>query len=108
MDGERLALVFGSGGSKRIKTALLQCVSGVVDFGLEIERLVEAPRVHWDGECLQVEPGFARDALAALRERWPMNEWTVRDLYFGGVNAVSPEAGAAADSRRGGAAQVLS
>jgi gamma-glutamyltranspeptidase/glutathione hydrolase len=108
MEGERLALVFGSGGSKRIKTALLQCVSGAVDFAMDAERLVEAPRVHWDGERAHVEPGFSAAALAALRERWPTNEWTVRDVYFGGVNAVSPEGGAGGDPRRGGAARVLS
>ncbi len=108
MDGEHLVLVFGSGGSKRIKAALLQCVSGVVDFGLDAEQLVELPRVHWDGERVQVEPGFPAAALAALRERWSTNEWTVRDVYFGGVNAVSPDGRAAGDPRRGGAAQVLS
>ena len=101
-------LVRGSGGSKRIRTALLQAVSNVVDFGMGVREAVEAPRLHWDGECVQLEPGFDAAAIAELSARQSTNTWTVRDVYFGGVHAVAPRGEGAGDSRRGGSASVLS
>jgi gamma-glutamyltranspeptidase / glutathione hydrolase len=102
LDGSRPRVVLGSGGSKRIRTALLQVISRVVDFDQDLRDAVEEPRVHWDGTCVQAEPGFAPEALARLRERWSVNEWPVRDIYFGGAHAVSPDGAAAGDPRRGG------
>jgi gamma-glutamyltranspeptidase/glutathione hydrolase len=99
-------LAVGSGGSKRIRTALLQVVAGAVDQGRPLADAVEAPRLHWDGERLHAEPGWPDRVLAALEARWPVNRWAQPDLYFGGVHAVSPGRAAAADPRRGGAAQL--
>ncbi len=104
-DGVRLIL--GSGGSKRIRTALLQVVSNVLDFGMPVREAVAAPRVHWDGERLQVEPGFQPEAVGALGAEWRSNLWTETDLYFGGVHAVDPAGEGAGDPRRGGSARVI-
>ena len=101
----RVELVIGSGGSKRIRTAITQVVSNVVDFGRELREAVEAPRMHWDGETMQVEPGVSESALALLRDRMDVNVWQARNVYFGGVHAVMPAGRAAGDPRRGGAAQ---
>jgi gamma-glutamyltranspeptidase/glutathione hydrolase len=99
-------LALGSGGSKRIRTALLQVISGALDLGVPLEAAVAGPRLHWDGEQVQVEPGFERDALAAMARRWKVNEWPAPNLYFGGVHAVRPGEAAAGDARRGGAQAV--
>lgn len=96
----RLAL--GSGGSKRIRNALLQVLTHVVDFERPIEEAVVSPRLHWDGEALQVEPGFDEDACAELERRFPANVWDTLNLYFGGVQALVPGGDGAADPRRGG------
>ncbi|MFL6204831.1 MAG: gamma-glutamyltransferase [Acidimicrobiales bacterium] len=103
--GVRLAV--GSGGSKRIRTALAQVVAAVIDQRRTLAEAVEAPRLHWDGAQLHVEPGWPRDVVEALEARWPVTRWPQRDLYFGGVHAVTPGRDAAADPRRGGAAQVV-
>ncbi len=99
---DALRLVAGSGGSKRIRSAMGQVVSAVLDFGMDVRSAVEAPRLHWDGERIQVEPGFEAAALEALHQRWPVNVWDERNLYFGGVHAVTPGSGAAGDPRREG------
>lgn len=97
-------LVVGSGGSKRIRTALLQVLAGVIDQGRSAQEAVEAPRLHWDGSELHAEPGWSDEALAALGARWAVRAWAQRDLYFGGVHAVGPTT-AAGDPRRGGVAR---
>ncbi len=104
-DGE-VALAIGSGGSKRIRTALTQVLVAAIDQGRDLADAVGAPRLHWDGSQLHAEPGWPDDALAALEARWPLTRWPQPDLYFGGVHAVVPGRAAAADPRRGGAAQL--
>lgn len=95
-------LVIGSGGSKRIRTAISQVLSQVIDFERPLQDAVDAPRLHWDGEQLQIEPGFAAEAVAPLKRREKVNEWKAKGVYFGGVHAVIPGKEGAADSRRGG------
>ncbi|MEX2292386.1 MAG: gamma-glutamyltransferase [Acidimicrobiales bacterium] len=101
----RAELVVGSGGSKRIGTALVQVLAGAIDQRRALVDAVEAPRLHWDGEALHAEPGWSDVALEALRERWTVRRWEQQDLYFGGVHAVAPGA-AAGDPRRGGSTAV--
>lgn len=105
----QVELVLGSGGSKRIRTAILQLISNVVDHHLALDEAVTAPRLHWDGEHIQLEPGFEQACVDVLKRDWPVNQWQVQDLYFGGVHSVAPLAPtrAAGDPRRGGHAIVL-
>ena len=101
--GGDVELVLGSGGSARIRTALLQAVSAVVDFGLDPAEVVGLPRIHWDGAAFQVEPGFSADAVAALERLGPVNRWSDLNLYFGGVHAVVPGRPRRRRPRRAGA-----
>ncbi len=96
-------LVIGSGGSKRIRTALSQVLIQVTDFRRSLQDAVDAPRLYWDGDILQVEPGYTADSLLALRGKVPCNEWKAKGVYFGGVHAVIPGKEGAGDPRRGGA-----
>lgn len=101
------AIALGSGGSERIRSALTQVIASLLDDGLSLAQAVRAPRIHWDGRSVQVEPGFAAAAVAALRAARPVNVWEVTDLYFGGVNAVDTGGAAAGDHRRGGTTATL-
>jgi gamma-glutamyltranspeptidase/glutathione hydrolase len=56
---------------------------------------------------VQVEPGFSEQALDALRARFPTNVWPERNVYFGGVQAVSGEGRGAGDPRRGGVCRIV-
>lgn len=96
------AVALGSGGSERIRSALTQVLVGLLDDRQRLDETVLAPRLHWDGTMLQVEPGFDEAALAELERTWAVNRWEVGDLYFGGVNAVSTDGDAVGDPRRGG------
>jgi gamma-glutamyltranspeptidase/glutathione hydrolase len=106
-------VALGSAGSNRIRSAILQTVLRVVDDGLGAQDAVDAPRVHYEGDAVEAEPGVDAAALDGLeRDGWTVQRWRERNLYFGGVQAVArdPESGALSgggDPRRGGAAIVV-
>jgi len=102
----------GSGGSNRIRTALLQVVCNLVDFRMSPEQAVERPRIHFENGHLNLEPGFAPDAVDAMCRDFPDHEvWSRQSLFFGGVHTVEQEASyrfhAVGDPRRGGVGRVV-
>lgn len=104
-DGRILAL--GSGGSKRIRTAILQVLINRIVYGMDIQEAVAAPRLHWEAPVIEVEPGVGEHALTALAELAETRSWESPSMYFGGVHAVLARPGdggveAGADPRRGG------
>lgn len=110
-DGRRFAL--GSGGSNRIRTAILQVLVNLLDLGMRLDEAVEAPRIHLEAGLLSVEPDFQERVIASLTTGVPdVKLWDRRNLFFGGVHAVAfePRAGhfqGAGDSRRGGIALTV-
>jgi gamma-glutamyltranspeptidase/glutathione hydrolase len=99
-------VALGSGGSKRIRSALLQVLTATIDHGVDLEEAVLAPRIHWDADHLEVEPGLDPEVLAALEADQPVNVWPTTSMYFGGVHAVAPGRTGAGDPRRGGAVRT--
>jgi gamma-glutamyltranspeptidase/glutathione hydrolase len=101
-------LVVGSGGSIRIRSAILQTLSNLLDYRLPLGEAVNRARVHLDGDVLQCEAGYDARAVDALEDMgYRVNRWATRSIYFGGAHSVAREAGgrllAAGDDRRGGA-----
>jgi gamma-glutamyltranspeptidase/glutathione hydrolase len=108
----RPRLVVGSAGSIRLRAAILQFVVNVLDHGLTVREAIEAPRVHLEGEALQVEGGIGPDTAAQLESAgYEVVRWSGLNLYFGGASAVGlgadGELEAAGDPRRGGAGAVV-
>lgn len=107
----RPSLVLGSGGSSRIRTAILQTLMHYVDHGMGVEEAVAAPRLHWEAGKLNLEPGVCEDDLKAheiigapteIIERWESS-----NMFFGGVHSVArseqDQLSGMADPRRDGA-----
>ena len=107
LKNNEVAMVIGSGGSKRIRTAITQVISSIVDFGIPVQQAVEAARIHWDGSIMQVEPGLPQESLDALQQHWPVNIWSAIDVYFGGAHTVLPDIAGGGDPRRGGSVREL-
>ncbi len=111
-DGE-LEAGLGSGGSNRIRSAILQTIVRLVADGMEVQEAVEAPRLHFEAGVVQAEPGIDEAALARLEARGrEVIRWARRNLFFGGVHAVSRdlvsgELRGGGDPRRGGATAVV-
>ena len=104
-------LVLGSGGSIRIRSAIMQVLSNLLDYNMTLEKAVNVARVHVEDGALQCEAGFQPEAVEQLEAMgYPVNPWPVRSIYFGGAHSVSrTENGrlvAAGDNRRGGATAV--
>lgn len=108
-DGRQVAL--GSGGSNRIRSAILQVLLNVFEFGMTLDQAVQAPRMHIEDGILNVEAGFQLSAIAGLSADYEhICNWPEPNLYFGGVHAVErlPDGrlGGAGDSRRGGSVAI--
>ena len=106
-------IALGSGGSKRIRNAILQVLINLIDFRMDAKLAVDSARVHWDGAFLQVEPGpgpksgegspcnlngkdgldadttrhLGSALLGALKDSGVrFNVWKGPHMYFGGVH----------------------
>jgi gamma-glutamyltranspeptidase/glutathione hydrolase len=108
----KLEAGLGSGGSNRIRAAILQTIMRLVCDGLDAKAAVNAPRVHFESGAIQAEPGIDEAALRRLEDRgYEVVRWPDRNVFFGGVHAVArdPASGelmGGGDTRRGGAVAV--
>lgn len=98
-------LVLGSGGSNRIRSAILQTIVNVLDRRMDAAAAVLAPRLHVEEGILYAEPGVELAGMA--RPDREIAQFRDRNLFFGGVHAVQrdPATGALSgggDPRRGG------
>ncbi|MBX3208002.1 MAG: gamma-glutamyltransferase [Labilithrix sp.] len=115
--GDRIAL--GSGGSNRLRTAILQVLVGLVEHRVSAADAVHAPRLHLEIDAATKKPriafeaaGLADDVVRALESRYPPSPavFAAPNLYFGGVHLamrVAGELDGIGDARRGGARVVV-
>ena len=91
----RLALVTGSPGGPRIITTVLLSILNVVDYGMDIQAAVAAPRFHhqWVPDTLFVETATAEDVVRALRSRGHRVEISTRTWSSAQAIAIDPETG---------------
>jgi gamma-glutamyltranspeptidase / glutathione hydrolase len=114
-DGKTV-LVLGSPGSSKIITTVANVLMGVVDYGMNIQEAVNAPRFHnqWLPDVLNVEQWFSPDTIRMLEK---MGYTVEVGLHDGGdispywsdaeciaVDAKSGERLGASDGRNGGKA----
>jgi gamma-glutamyltranspeptidase / glutathione hydrolase len=110
-DGTVTAL--GTGGSNRIRTAILQVAVNLLDHAMGLDQAVEAPRLHVERDgTTSFEPGLpeaVETSLLELEEK--AHAWPERNLFFGGVHAArrKPKGGVegAGDPRRQGTARIV-
>jgi len=92
-------LVLGSGGSNRIRSAIKQVILNKFINNMNLEEAIKAPRIHLEENIIHCEPGINTDKL---NFPWStIHHWHEKNLFFGGVNAVTPT-NAVGDPRRSG------
>lgn len=97
----------GSGGSNRIRSAILQVLINLLDYDMDIGQAVEQERVHYESGTFNVEYQLTANDLRLL-EKTVSNYrlWPQKNLFFGGAHSVMKDAKGElrgkGDSRRGG------
>lgn len=104
-------IVLGSGGSNRIRTAILQVLLNLIDQKMGLKEAIQAPRIHFENDFLNIEEGFSEQVIKQLSEKHPDHKlWEKGNLFFGGVHAVSEKDGQFSgfgDPRRGGVSMTV-
>jgi len=107
-DGRTVAT--GSGGSKRIRTAVLHTLMNLIDYGSSVEEAVTRPRIFMDHDFLHVEGGFATPEVEQLVADYrDYQVWDDLNLFFGGAHTVERRGihfEGAGDPRRRGACRI--
>jgi len=104
----KLLLILGSPGGPRIITIVANILIGVVDFSLDIQEAVNAPRFHhqWLPDEILVEDSLSPDTMSVLRSRG--HKLTVSHFWGDGeCIMVDPKTGerlGASDGRNNGKA----
>ena len=105
-------MTLGTPGATRIISALTMIIMNIVDFKMDIQSAIEAPRIHAMTRDIFLEsriPQATQDALKALGH--PLQVRGAMDLYFGGAQGVmiAPNGTlfGGADPRRDGFARGL-
>ncbi len=81
--------MLGSGGSNRIRSALLRVATLLADTDLGLAEAIAAPRLHVEAGKLDFEDTGGEAHRAALLEDWPeATPWPEPSMFFGGVHAV--------------------
>lgn len=67
----KLFMTAGAPGGSRISTAVMQVILNVIDFGMNVQDAIDAPRVHhqWQPDRLSLERGISPDTVAILKAR---------------------------------------
>jgi gamma-glutamyltranspeptidase/glutathione hydrolase len=101
--GGKPYLVLGAPGGPRIMTAVLQVLLNVIDFHMNIQDAVDAPRFHhqWKPDTLYLESGISPDTVALLQARGHHVDYSP-GVVLARISAILTEGGwlqGAADSR---------
>ena len=83
----KLLLVLGSPGGPTIITTVANVLMGVVDYGMNIQEAVNAPRFHnqWLPDSTNVEHGFSPDTLKLLGDK---GQKLTRKSYWGDAECI--------------------
>ncbi len=101
-------LSIGTPGGSRIISALAQIIINVIDFNMNIDQAIEAPRIHALGQVLYLEKRIAEEIRMELQSKG--HHLKIRDdfdNYFGGAQGILIDSSGTvlsggADSRRDG------
>ncbi len=102
----------GSGGSSRIRTALLQLLINLIDYDMDLIAAVHDPRIHIEDEVLNIEGGIDPAVVARLTAEFQHHRvFDDLNLFFGGAHTVVRDSNAQllgeGDPRRGGVSQIV-
>ncbi len=96
-------LVLGSAGSNRIRSAIVNVILNSLVFSMDVVDAVHSPRVHYEKDTVYLEPGFSENVVEKIEKVFgEVVRFSSKNMFFGGVQAVTGDFTGAGDSRRGG------
>jgi len=98
-------ILLGSGGSNRIRSAIVQVILNCIDKKKGLEEAILSPRIHLEGSKLYFEPGI-NISYNDVSDNITLHPFEEKNLFFGGVNAVTQTEGFS-DPRRGGTFEIV-
>ena len=98
-------ILLGSGGSNRIRSAIVQVILNCIDKKKGLEEAILSPRIHLEGSQLFFEPGI-NISYNDVSDNITLHPFDEKNLFFGGVNAVTQTEGFS-DPRRGGTFEIV-
>lgn len=105
------SIAIGSGGSNRLRTAILQVILNLLDFDMDLQQAIQAPRIHYEQNSLNIEPGFSETINEQLKSIPGTHTfWREKNLFFGGTHCVQFDGKgyqAYGDPRRSGVGKIL-
>jgi gamma-glutamyltranspeptidase/glutathione hydrolase len=99
LDADGVRLVAGAAGGPTIITATTQVFLNVIDFKMDAQAAIAAPRIHdqWFPELLMVEPEVPRDVVDGLIARGQK----VKEMHHVGVSNLIVRANTKAGAKPG-------
>lgn len=104
-ENDNLELIAGSGGANRIPYSIGQVIYQLYEKQNNLEKSTAYPRVHFQDDKFQIEPGFD---FSLKKENTIF--WEKQSIYFGGVHSIferNKNIEAIGDARRFGRAEVF-
>jgi gamma-glutamyltranspeptidase/glutathione hydrolase len=86
MRGGRCVMPFGVMGADYQPMGHAHLVTNIVDYGMDVQQAIDAPRVFFVGETTEIEHGVSADAAAGLRSRG--HNAVLRPAPHGGGQAI--------------------
>lgn len=80
-----------SPGARRLITAIGQSSINYLKRGLSLQEAIDAPRFHYQGHLLHIEPGYEAQEVENLKQEFVLSEYNDYNLYFGRVAALAWE-----------------
>jgi gamma-glutamyltranspeptidase/glutathione hydrolase len=80
-------IVLGSGGSSRIRTAILQVLINMIIHKMHVRDAVAHPRLHWEDGLVNIEPGLLAREDSTVGT-YQTRVWPHKSMFFGGVHTV--------------------
>ena len=95
----------GSGGSNRIRSAIIQVIINLLIKNMNLYDAIESPRIHLENKDLFMEPNIELPNNQYL-QHLNLKRFKRKSLFFGGTNCVGLDC-AIGDSRRGGVGDIF-
>lgn len=100
-------LLLGSAGSNRIRSAITQTMINFLDYGMDLNQSINAPRIHFEKGVVCLEPHLNEFIKQELEKHYEVKYFDDLNVFFGGVQAVSGDLKGGCDSRRGASVIVV-